>query len=404
MIPSFPPPTSPHIRHQFPLQPIQEIDQNNIDTQSIQEKNDNKTNENPSTVLLTPNMLNTTKPQLFTSPQSNTTEPNKFVPENEQVIWQNNSMDSLLKGRGNSASFPSGMVYVGELLGLGSPPQINGQETPHWLNLKANTPSIYPAISEIEYHPAKSKLLDLNAEEFVDITDRKGSRGRYRCGRCGQLKANHECPFAPEVSTRSISTQVEAHNYTQLTHPFLKEYTITVGAPKKNHHNLTLNTSYVNIAQLTTGYTSNPMKNHHYSTHNNYTQNNIINNNINSPTNNGNTNSNSGLVEMNKFKDVRIIHPSLQNNDTKHNNFTVPKSNPFSPNHHQLSSSSPTQIVITPTPIPISSTKTPPIAAKASVPSLSSLTSLQSQVALSEATAAAAISLTSLKKSLSRSS
>lgn len=37
----------------------------------------------------------------------------------------------------------------------------------------------------------------------------KPSRGKYRCGRCGQVKTNHMCPFMADTEMRSMYTQTD---------------------------------------------------------------------------------------------------------------------------------------------------------------------------------------------------
>merc|ERR1719240_433355 len=35
------------------------------------------------------------------------------------------------------------------------------------------------------------------------------NRGKYRCGRCGQYKVNHQCPFVVDRSSRTVSAQAD---------------------------------------------------------------------------------------------------------------------------------------------------------------------------------------------------
>ena len=33
-------------------------------------------------------------------------------------------------------------------------------------------------------------------------------RGKYRCGRCGQYKVNHDCPYETDQQVRTVGAQV----------------------------------------------------------------------------------------------------------------------------------------------------------------------------------------------------
>lgn len=81
-------------------------------------------------------------------------------------------------------------------------------------------------ISDPEYH---NKNLPPPAPDKFDMDKKSTNRGKYRCGRCGQPKVNHQCPYEIEASTRSISTQATRNSYDNTTHPFLTEKTIVVG-------------------------------------------------------------------------------------------------------------------------------------------------------------------------------
>lgn len=75
-------------------------------------------------------------------------------------------------------------------------------------------------ISDAEYHAPNSRMRSSTAE---DIDSKSSARGKYRCGLCGQLKANHNCPYLVEVPTRSISTQSDppiADINVPTSHPF----------------------------------------------------------------------------------------------------------------------------------------------------------------------------------------
>jgi len=69
------------------------------------------------------------------------------------------------------------------------PPQIS-----NFLSKSSNQTNSSPGIS-----PSKSFSLRKN----------KSNRGKYRCGRCGQVKTNHVCPVTPELETRATSTQTD---------------------------------------------------------------------------------------------------------------------------------------------------------------------------------------------------
>jgi len=81
-------------------------------------------------------------------------------------------------------------------------------------------------ISEPEYH---NKSAPPPLPSNFDMDKKSSNRGKYRCGRCGQPKVNHQCPYEIEASTRSISTQATKYIYDNSTHPFLTEKTIVVG-------------------------------------------------------------------------------------------------------------------------------------------------------------------------------
>jgi len=59
----------------------------------------------------------------------------------------------------------------------------------------------------------------------------KGSvnRGRYKCGRCGQLKTNHVCEYSETYFVRAIDTQTEPLMVPGGPHPWDVYKTITVG-------------------------------------------------------------------------------------------------------------------------------------------------------------------------------
>eukprot|EP00604_Paraphysomonas_vestita_P002257 CAMPEP_0174819646 /NCGR_PEP_ID=MMETSP1107-20130205/3005_1 /TAXON_ID=36770 /ORGANISM="Paraphysomonas vestita, Strain GFlagA" /LENGTH=448 /DNA_ID=CAMNT_0016033537 /DNA_START=147 /DNA_END=1493 /DNA_ORIENTATION=+ len=90
-------------------------------------------------------------------------------------------------------------------------------------------------ISDSEYHVGKSVLRSSTTED-LDNLQLKNSRGKYRCGLCGQLKANHQCPYMIEIPTRSIATQVDPP-YTDpnvpTSHPFYSGRCITVRSANK---------------------------------------------------------------------------------------------------------------------------------------------------------------------------
>jgi hypothetical protein len=83
---------------------------------------------------------------------------------------------------------------------------------------------------------SQSRLRSSTTEDIIESYGTKNSRGKYRCGLCGQLKvcpfpkspqsspqANHHCPYMIEVPTRSIATQADppvADANIPTSHPF----------------------------------------------------------------------------------------------------------------------------------------------------------------------------------------
>ena len=64
---------------------------------------------------------------------------------------------------------------------------------------------------EMGQQPWQQSVKGKFAQEEIDASDSGGSnkhRGRYKCGKCGQPKANHVCPFGAPPA-RSASTQVD---------------------------------------------------------------------------------------------------------------------------------------------------------------------------------------------------
>lgn len=60
-------------------------------------------------------------------------------------------------------------------------------------------------ISQTEYHGMRRRK-PVNPDSYQP-GDKLGARGRYRCGRCGQLKTNHNCEFVEEASMCSTASQ-----------------------------------------------------------------------------------------------------------------------------------------------------------------------------------------------------
>lgn len=173
----------------------------------------------------------------------------QFVSTNylqQKPIYQNTNNDNKGHRRSHTTGRISGQDIFGtnEDISLGIPPTSNYQQcypintkiTPTYQirhpsietsNLTTITPS---GISDSEYHVGKS-LLRPSTTEDLDNFQLKNSRGKYRCGLCGQLKANHNCPYMVEIPTRSIATQVDPP-YTDpnvpTSHPFYSGRCITV--------------------------------------------------------------------------------------------------------------------------------------------------------------------------------
>ena len=65
---------------------------------------------------------------------------------------------------------------------------------------------------------------------FNSLDGGVSSRGKYKCGRCGQPKTNHRCPFTEETVVRDTETQTESLRGPNNEHPFTLYDTITVSS------------------------------------------------------------------------------------------------------------------------------------------------------------------------------
>jgi hypothetical protein len=120
---------------------------------------------------------------------------------------------------GHRRSSTTGMINVSDLL--------DGPAKDGWMSLGANVPvHLNQGIADTVVHPSRPRRVKTDDE--LEGYDHKSGRGKYRCGRCGQPKVNHDCPFVADISTRSTSTQVEKKTVLRHNHPFLTERTISI--------------------------------------------------------------------------------------------------------------------------------------------------------------------------------
>lgn len=80
-------------------------------------------------------------------------------------------------------------------------------------------------ISDTVYH---SSTFLAGARRYVyNPNDKKINRGKYKCGRCGQPKQNHNCEYVVLPDVCSTGTQMQHWNHLVL-HPFIAEKTLPV--------------------------------------------------------------------------------------------------------------------------------------------------------------------------------
>lgn len=167
-----------------------------------------------------------------------------------------------------------------------------------------------------QYNKAVNRFEDQNE------SDKKTSRGKYRCGRCGQPKVNHDCPYEIETSTRSVSIQACAQSYDDRTHPFISEKTIVVKRQPTSidsSKKVKVNTQFSSQGEysgnagqkspkLTEKAVESVQSNKAWSPSHNASQ---VKVNPKQFTRSGSSGQDSVYNDI--IKDIRIVHPSMQN-------------------------------------------------------------------------------------------